>query len=357
MHYTNESDSEFYGKFHTYKIGLGDTLQKVSQKLGIDARELRNHHNMHCLLPDLIEKDFKSYSKFLILAPEKSAIAENAELENKPKKVSFGNNFRLPFLPKGINRDYSLEYTFEFENQINTIGMAVRIQWISTDVNKYSLFEIRRSLNLFVDNDAPDKLMYELNAKVVEVLYPLNIVVDEFGKWVYIYNYKEICSRWENKKNEIFEYYKNDALVTKNLIRFADYALKSSDNLHEAFKSDYFLRTFFNGIHTEYKVDYLLEKEISFPLEKGRESIFKIEQKINPYLNDDNLIEVEIKGDYLNSEEEINFTGKLWEGYYSTKYTLQSYSSFIETMALECSIEYDEPIKISLIVEALKKDE
>jgi hypothetical protein len=356
MHYTDDSDLSFYGKFRTYKIRKEDTLQSVSQELGIEAKELRRYHNAYCLLADIIEKDFKHYSKFLILAPEDYVKKTNTIIEKKPKKVGFGENNKLPFLPRGICKDYSVEYTFEVGNQIDTMGMAVRVKWLATDDNKYALFEIKRSINLFIDNNEPDRIMDELGARIVDVLYPLKIVVDEFGKWVDIHNYKEIVSRWESKKNEVFNYYKKDVKVTQQLIDFAEDALKSSDQLFTSLSSDYFLWSFFNGIHTCYTADYLFEEEISFPLKKNKELPFKVEQKINPFLNEEGFIEVEQKGDYLNLEKGMDFSSKLWNGKYKALCCLDSHSSFIETMNLECSIDYEEPIKISLIVQSLKKD-
>ena len=71
MYYIDESEVSSYDKHRTYKIRKGDTLQSVADALGIDAQELRRYHNIYCELPDLIEADFKSHLKLLILAPEK----------------------------------------------------------------------------------------------------------------------------------------------------------------------------------------------------------------------------------------------------------------------------------------------
>lgn len=354
MEYVDESDELYYGKFKTYKIAKGDTLQGVAKKLDIDVQELRRYHNMHCKISDLIEADFKRYSKFLILAPEESQIESNVVIV---KKVGFGKDNKLPFLPRGISKDYSVQYTSEVGDRIDKMEMAVRVKWIATDKNNYNLFEIRRSLNLFIDDNEPDRIYDELGAKIVEVLYPLKIVVDDIGKWIDIYNYDEIVSRWESKKSEIFEYYREDARVSQELIKLAQYSLTSSDKLFETLSSDYFLKSFFNGIHTTYSDDYLLNEKISLPIEKSVKSIFEIEQKVAPNLNDQSLIEVEQNGDYMNLADTIDFSGKLWDGKYNAKYCLNSNSYFIEKINLECFVEYDETIKISLNIEALKKEE
>ena len=355
MGYIAESEELFYGNFRTYKIIKGDTLQTVSQKLGIEARELRRYHNIYCLDADVIEKDFKHHCHFVILAPEKNDSAPVNE-EDSLKKVSLGKDNKLPFLPRGISRDYNVEYTLETGNQIDTMAMAVRVKWLATDKNNCHLFEIKRSVNLFIDDDLPDRMMDEMGTKMVEVLYPLKIVVDASGKWIDLYNYEEIVSRWEDKKKEVFDYYKKETLVSQEMIRFAEGALMSQEKLYDALRSDYFLRSFFNGIHTAYKENFLLTEEVSFPLEKNEESIFKTEQNIKPHLNNDSLIEVEYKGYYLNAEDEINFEKKMWEGKYNAMYYLNFYSGFIEKMTLECNIDYDEPVKVKLVIESLKKE-
>jgi hypothetical protein len=62
-------------KFKIYPIKKGDTLLNVSARLGIDPQEIRSFHNRYCPVPDLIEKDFPSGLKKLIIS------------ENQPKVV------------------------------------------------------------------------------------------------------------------------------------------------------------------------------------------------------------------------------------------------------------------------------
>lgn len=69
-------------------------------------------------------------------------------------------------------------------------------------------------------------------------MYPLEIVVDEFGEWVAVYNHNEIESRWEKIKNEILDYYEGE--VVETYIEHIEYALESADTLFELLASDYF---------------------------------------------------------------------------------------------------------------------
>ncbi|MFB9110647.1 LysM peptidoglycan-binding domain-containing protein [Flavobacterium gyeonganense] len=352
MYYIEEAEVSFHGRHRTYKVKKGDTLESVSLELGIAASELRRYHNIYCEIPDLIEADFKRHLEFLILAPEKSE-AEILEAEVKTKqKVSLGKEYKLPFLPQEISKEYKVQYTTEVGDQIDTIEMEVGVKWLASDKNKFHLFEIRRQ-SIHINNEIPDTVMDELAAKTAEVLYPLEIVVDESGKWIDVHNYSEIINRWEGVKTEILDYYEGE--VIQIYIDHTECALENIDTLLKSLASDYFLRVFFNAIHIGYTANYEFKNNVSFPLEKDEESLFEVEQKIDPFLDESYLVKVEQKGDYKDSESEANFGYDPRKGYYNATYLLDKDSYWIEKIKMECSIDYDDLIKISISVESLEK--
>jgi len=354
MYYIEESEMSPYGRHRIYKIRKGDKLDSVAFELGIDARELRRYHNIYCALPDLIEADFKSHLEFVILAPEKSANEIKNEEEKKPEKVILGNDYRLPFVPERIDKKYKVQYTTEVGQEIDTIEMEVTVKWMASDKNRFHLFEINRK-SIYINNEVPDTVMDELAAKTAEVLYPLKIVVDESGKWIDIYNYDEIESRWKGKKEEILDYYEGE--VTENYIDHTETAFESAVTLFKSISSDYFLRAFFNGVHINYTADYALKNEVYFPLEKDEESLFKVKQKIDPFLDESFFVKVEQKGEYVDAVTESNFGFEPWKGNYSATYLLDADNYGIEKINLECSIDYDEPIKVTIVIDSLQKQE
>jgi hypothetical protein len=62
-------------KERIYIIKTGNTLYKVAQELAIPPMELCRYHNIYCEIPDLIEADFPSNLKVLLLPPHKSGIS------------------------------------------------------------------------------------------------------------------------------------------------------------------------------------------------------------------------------------------------------------------------------------------
>ncbi|KUJ59997.1 peptidoglycan-binding protein LysM [Flavobacteriaceae bacterium CRH] len=355
MFYIEEAETHSSNNGHrVYKIKKGDTLESVARELNIDARELRRYHNIYCDIPDLIEADFKSHLKVVILAPEKSISSKEEVIEKKPKKVSLGENYRLPFLPGGTKKKYKVQYTTEVGEEVDVIEMEVKVKWLASDNNNFHLFKIDRK-SIHINNKIPDTVMDELAAKTAEVLYPLKIVVDESGKWIDIYNYNDIENRWRNKKKEILDYYEGE--VAEKYIDHADIALQSTATLFTYLASDYFLRAFFNGIHVGYTADYSFNNQVSFPLEKGEESTFNVEQKIDSFLDESYLIKVEQKGEYVDSGAESNFGFDPWKGNYNATYFLDSDSYCIEKINMQCSVDYDDPVRVGITIETLKKEE
>ncbi|MEL1255881.1 LysM peptidoglycan-binding domain-containing protein [Flavobacterium sp. DGU38] len=352
MYYIEESEVSFHGRHRTYKVKKGDTLESVSLDLGIAASELRRYHNMYCEIPDLIEADFKRHLEFLILAPEKSEISKTDIIDKRPQEVILGKNYRLPFTPEQVDQSYNVKYTYEREDEIDVTEIKINVKWIAADINKYHLFEINRASDIYINGKIPDTMMDGLAAKTAEVLYPLKIVVDEFGKWIDIYNHAEIESRWGKIKSEILDYYEGE--VVEKYIEHLERTLESSERVLSSLRSDYFLRSFFNGIHVGYTADYEFEKDLSFPLQKETESVFRVQHKMAPNLDDAEYIRIEQRGNYTDSGFGFLYGHAHLKVNYNAAYFINSDTYTIEKMNLECNIEKAQPIKTMIEIELLK---
>lgn len=352
MYYIEESEVSFHGSHRTYKVKKGDTLERVSLELGIAASELRRYHNMYCEIPDLIEADFKRHLEFLILAPEKGEVSKKDIIDEKPREVCLGKNYRLPFTPEQTDESYKVKYTYEAGDDIDVTEMKISVRWLASYNNKYHLFEINRASDIYINGKIPDTMMDGLAAKTAEVLYPLKIVVDEFGKWVDIYNHAEIESRWGKIKSEILDYYEGE--VVEKYIEHVERTLESSERVLSSLRSDYFLRAFFNGIHAGYTADYEFEKDLSFPLQKETESVFRVQHKMAPNLDDTGYIRIEQKGNYTDSGFGFLYGNAHLKANYSAVYFLNSDTYTIEKMNLECNIENAQPVRTTIEIELLK---
>lgn len=352
MYYVEESDVPSYENFRTYQIRKGDTLQSVANELGVDARELRRYHNMRCTIPDVIEDDFKSYLKLLILAPEKSdAITLD---EKKPKKVIFGSKaFTIPFYPVNINNSYVVKYSIDKGDKIKHIEYNVSVKWLRADKNGICFFEIDRLSKVLIDGKAAETKVDVLAEMTASILYPMQVVVDQSGNWIDIFNYNTIRERWEDEKIKILEFYDG-----KHILKYIDaveYTLRDEESLMESLSDDWFLTVFFNGVHTCYGSDLVIEKDTHFSIMPKKAIVnTNAEQKIEEHLDEANLIVIKQKGEFTDEDLKEKFLiDDEVAGYYSAEYSLNPNHYSIEKIALECTLNLDSPKKVNIEISNL----
>lgn len=77
----------------TYKIQKGDTLESISKKLDITPFELKNFHNNHCELKDLIGSKIPKHLNFILLPAQ-----ENRKINSEKPKAEIKINLKkIPF--------------------------------------------------------------------------------------------------------------------------------------------------------------------------------------------------------------------------------------------------------------------
>jgi len=353
MYYIEESEVPSYDNYRTYKIRKGDTLQSVANELGIDAKELRRYHNIRCNIPDLIEDDFKSYLELLILAPEKSDVI--ALEEKKPKKVMFGSKaFTIPFYPININNSYKVEYIIDKgDNKIKHLEYNASVKWLNADKNGICFFEIDRLSKVLIDGKGAETKVEVLAEMTANILYPMQVVVDQSGNWIDIFNYNTIRKRWEDEKIKVLDYYEG-----KHVLKYIDaveYTLRDEESLMKSLSDDWFLTAFFNGIHTCYGSDLVIEKDTHFPIMPKKAIVnTNAEQKIEEYLDEANLIVIKQKGEFTDEDLKEKFLiDDEIAGYYSAEYSLNPNHYSIEKIVLECALNLDSPKKVNIEISNL----
>lgn len=349
----DESKEQSYDQYRTYKVRKGDTLQSVATEFGIDIQELRHYHNMRCNLSDLIEDDFKSHLELLILPPEKSD--EKTVLKEKtPKKVLFGSKaFTIPFYPVNINNNYSVKYTFEKGDKVKNLEYQVSVKWLQADKNGICFFEIDRLGKIKIDEKEADTKVDVLAEGASSILYPMQVVVDQSGNWIDVFNYKTIKNRWKDMKTEILYYFEGSSVL--KYIEAIEYTLRDEESLLESLSDDWFLKVFFNGVHTCYGSDLSIEKETSFAIMPKKAKLnIEAQQTIEEYLDDANLIVIRQKGEFTDDKiiekfliDEENI------GTYNAEYFLNPNHYSIEKIALECSLDLDVSKKVTIEINNL----
>lgn len=269
--------------------------------------------------------------------------------ENKQRAVQFiSQDVILPFRPFELDHQYSVLYTIQKGETTQTIEQNFSVRRLRSEAKQddYHFIQIEKVSELLIDNKSVEVKACKVAEKTAELLYPLRVVVDKFGKWVDLNSYDKLKERWEKQKDEIKDLY--DGFMYEILTRNIEAAITDNNSLIEFMSGDWFLRAFFNGIHSAYSRKFEIEKKLYFPVIANFEDIeFLITQKVNPYLNELNRIEVTQTGESANEYLEEN---------YKAQYFLNPNNYLIEHLVLECDLK-DMNRKITVEVKNLDQSE
>lgn len=352
-----------YTDYLTYTIKKGDTLTSVAKKLGIDSYVLRAYHNKFCPLQDLIEADFPSWLEYLILPPPEIELSDEEKEKNRKKIVFHDAPFKMSLNNAQVSNSYGVLYTIENGSETHTIKQEMSVEWKAKNENGYYFFEVTRIGKVYINDTAASTMAEEIAEKASAALYPLLVVVDQNGKWIYINNFNQIKERWQETKKQILKYYKGDHV--EKYLSFYDRNSEDSDSLYISLSKDWFLNAFFNGIHTQYPPSLSIQKEIDFPLIAKTENIkYLVDQKLDDRLDVDNFLVMDINGKLCDDRTKTDFENELQipvkeyseqkaVGSYRAKYFLNPEDYIPESIFISCNLELDVPQKYSVSISNL----
>lgn len=355
-----------YKDYLTYKVKKDDTLFSVAQELGIDPYILRTYHNRFCPLTDLIEADFPSRLEYLILPPPEIELSDNEREKQRKKTVFNDGQHKISLNDAQVNNTYGVVYTIVNGEETHEIKQQINVSWKAKNENDFYFFEVTRIGNIYINDTAADTMAEDIAEKASAALYPLLVVVDENGKWVYINNFNQIEERWHEAKKQIQKYYKGDHV--EKYLSIYDKNLEDSDTLYLSLSKDWFLNAFFNGLHTQYPPSLSIQKEIDFPLIAKTENIkYLVDQKLDDRLDVDNFLVININGKLSDErtktdfENDLNLPVKEYSdqkaiGNYRAKYFLNPQNYVPESIFITCDLELDTPQKYSVSISNLNQN-
>lgn len=265
--------------------------------------------------------------------------------EKKKEPVLFvSQDYVLPFNPFELNHNYSVLYTIEKEGKKQTLKQNFSLLRLKPDTqqNDYHFVEINKTSKLLIDGGPINTRAYSVAEKTAELLFPLRIVVDKYGKWKDLNSYDKLKERWEKQKDSIKELF--DGKTFMQLAKNIENAIEDNSLLVKQISGNWFLRSYFNGIHRAYTQSFETERKLYFPAIAQTDDLeFLITQKANPYLNDLNQIEITQSGKSENENV---------EEYYHAQYFLNPNNYLIEELHLECDL-IDMKRKITIEVKNL----
>lgn len=342
-------------KYNIYELKESDTVKSIAKFLGKTEWEIYTFHNLYANQDEVMSVEFGKNQKVLFITPD---FTQNDI--NLVPKVIFESGSILRFKPSLKKLNYGIMYKFIIGSNITVINYEVSVQCIEKLPQQNFLFELNRTSKVFIDEKETDSILEQLAEKVSEVIYPLVILVDEYGILNDIYNVDEIKKRWENKKDKIFDEYQGEDI--ENYLRVCELNFESKSNLKSCFVNDWFLNVFFNGIYQNYYDDLSFNSDILIPIVTDSTPVkYQITSLIDKYLDENGNIIIEQEGILIDNRTKDDIQNGLSIidsealnnkviGNYTSKYFLNPINNKIKSLFVECDIELDELKKVEIVI-------
>lgn len=338
--------------FNKHTIQKDETLKSIAALYDFAEEDLKMFHNNNCTVQDII---------LINLRQQKELFIPRTAVVDKSKLVSFQSGNQLQFQPENSFYQYGAIITIENGDRKNEIKYETSVRWLKTE-NRLHFFEIDRTSKIFINeeevNDIADLLAY----KTSKVLYPLEISVDQNGKFNSVENLSIFKERWDAIKEEIYKEFEGE-VVEEYLVKIEE-KIEEPEIISHLIKNDFFIRTLFFGVYQKFGKDFRIEGLESFPvLDNSIEPVYTIKLEIDPLKDDYNLVNIEGNGilneersvhDFINNApfsflmEEVPVINK--NGDFRVQYYLDGKTNLPESMYLECNIVLEQRKKVSVVV-------
>ncbi|OBW39365.1 hypothetical protein AB670_04299 [Chryseobacterium sp. MOF25P] len=339
-------------KFNKHIIQPGETVKSIANLYDLTEESLKFFHNNHCKVEDNI---------LIHLTKQKELFLPRTAVIDKNKLVKLGHGNKLVFQPENSFLEYGVLITIENNEKKNEIKYNASVRWIKYE-NGFHFFEIDRISNLFLNDEEVNEIADLLAYKTSQVLYPMQISVDQQGKFNTIENTDVFKKRWSDIKDEVYKEFEGE--IVDEYCQKIEKILYEPSSLFIFIKNDYFIRTLFFGIYQKFNQDYLIEMTETFPVINNTiEPSFKIEVEINPLKDDYDLINISGNGKLYDERSRSDFiNGSPFsliieddpvmndDGNFRLQYFLNGESQLSESLYLECDINLESKKKISIVV-------
>lgn len=344
-------------KFNTHIIQKNETLKSIATLYGLDADTLKLFHNNHCQVKDMI---------LIELTGQKELYIPRIAVADQNKKVQFGRGNSIVFRPERSFSKYGVIVNLETGNSKNELKYETSVRWLKNE-NNLHFFEIDRTSNLYLNEEEINEIADTLAYKTSKVLYPLQISVDEHGKFRQVENLSVFKERWTTVKEEVYKEFEGD--VVDKYCEKIENIIYEPEAISFYLKNDYFIRTLFFGIYQSFGQRFKIEGEESFPVvDNPIEPKYKIHVEVDPVKDEYDLVNISGEGK-LNDERKVYdfinespFSMTIQDhpvmndnGNFRIQYYLNGETLLPETLYLECSIMLEEEKKISVVITAISE--
>ncbi|MGG5208460.1 LysM peptidoglycan-binding domain-containing protein [Chryseobacterium sp. MIQD13] len=343
-------------KFNIHTIQKGESLKSISSLYNLDTEALKLFHNNHGSVKDMI---------LIELTGQKELFLPRTVVTDKSRLVKFGRANSLIFQPENSFSKYGTTITIENGEYKNELKYETSVRWLKKEGGLH-FFEIDRTSNLYLNEEEVNEIADLLAYKTSKVLYPLQISVDEQGKFNDVENLSVFKERWSAVKEEVYKEFDGETVDT--YCEKIEKVIFEPDAMVLYLKNDYFIRTLFFGIYQRFGPDYQIEMDESFPVVNNPvEPKYEIKLEIDPLKGESDLVNIEGEGRLNDERSAYDFINKApfsmiiednpvmnHKGNFRIVAYLHGETLLLKSMYLECSIDLEKKKKISIVVAELQ---
>ncbi len=342
-------------KFNIHTVRESETLKSIAALYGIDKDALKLFHNNLCSVKDMI---------LIELTGQKELFIPRNVVEDQNKLVKFGHGNRLVFNPGKMFSKYGVIISIEKGDHKNELKYEASVRWLKSE-NNLHFFEIDRTSKLYLNEEEVGEIADVLAYRTSQVLYPLQVSVDEHGKFNAVEDISVFKKRWPAVKEEVYKEF--DGETVDRYCRKIEKVIEEPETISFYLKSDYFIRTLFWGIYQSFGQNFQIKGTESFPIvDNPVEPKYEVKLEIDPLKDEHDLIRIEGTGNLNDERSPYDFiSGAPFsmiiddhpvinrEGAFRMRYYLNGQTVFPESMYLECSMMLEEEKKISVVIATL----
>ncbi|MCU7619285.1 hypothetical protein NZ698_19060 [Chryseobacterium sp. PBS4-4] len=286
------------------KISKGTTLEELANFFRLTEEQLKRYHNTYCPLDDLIGHDIPNHVTIIYVPPEDKELREKIFNPNGGNYISYKSKNTLDNKKSYQKRYGIIQKTFHDDKEKLKIHYEIEIKKTNTNV------ELTRH-PVYINHQRPDFIVEEIADKVGDILYPLQLGLNDNGSIKEIINFKEIDSRWRKLKPELEDYYKGE--ITGDIIKKIENQLKSKSRTLAKIKDSLFYLLHFIPIYEVFDENkkYTFHQEIPFVHEQ-KNILFEITMSIDEEISETKKIFIKAEGKSVdnifsnNPEKSVN---------------------------------------------------
>ena len=150
-------------------------------------------------------------------------------------------------------------FVLNYEQAKLKISFELQLTFLGIKNQNFASYSMDRK-SIFLNNQKPDSMLYEIANKMSEGLYPIEFTINQNLECVSINNHKAIMARCEEIEQEITNYYQGE-IPQKMIANFQD-SYKNPSNLLKQIQKEMWFQLLFFPMFNAYNA--LLQSKINY---------------------------------------------------------------------------------------------